>query len=230
MNENLGIALLALAGLSGLGTILLSIRLHGHLKRLNPRWANETCVPVRRLCRRELLLLATHGRLHLAVGFTLCLMLYLWAMPAFGVLSSVQVLASCSTLALIIALPAYLLYRNHLLPLRPLTGVRHCDRLLTDTDFRYVRGAWQHSDKDWFIRVGGGESCALRAAELDFSIPAHPSALGSLAAGARFPHPIDIRALLVQRRDGHRQIACIDATDDIVEWLEAHTVGRGPEH
>ena len=230
MNETLGVALLGLAGLTGLGMVLLCARLHSRLKGLNPRWADENCVPVRRLCRRELLLLATHGRLHLTAGFTLCLVLYLWAMQAFGVLSLVQALASCGTLAVILGMPAWLLYRNHLLPLKPLTGAVQCEQILSGAGFRYVRGGWQYSDSSWFIRVGGGESCALRASELDFSVPAHPSGLGSFAAGARFPHPIDIGALLVQRRDGRRQIARIDATDDIAEWIEAHAIGRGPAH
>lgn len=229
VNDTLAIALLGFAGLTSLGTVLLCAFLHSRLKRLNPRWADENCVPVRRLCRRDMLLLATHGRLHLAVGFTLCLMLYLWAMWAFGIMSSVQTLASCGTLAVIVALPAWLLCRNCLLPLKPLMSAGNCDQILKGIGFRYVRGGWQYSDGSWFIRVGGGEGCALRAPELDFSVPPRPSGLGSFAAGARFPHPIDIGALLVQRRDGRRQIARVDATDDIVEWLEAHKTSRSPE-
>lgn len=226
MRETFGDALLSAAGLSAIGAITLnaicSMRSH---RRLYPRWASDCCVPTRRLCLCELLSLATQGRLSLFFGLPLALLLYLCAMGAYRMLSYGQTLASCAALCTILFFPALILYQNSLQPLRSLLQAKEFRLLLASWSFRYTGGAWQYADAEWFVRVGGGESCALRASALDFTIPPLTSTLPAFTAGARFPSPAFVPALLLRRRDGKKQIARIDTPDDLNRWFAAH-VGR----
>ena len=219
MGETLGNALLLAAGLSGIGAIVLSVHCSvRHHKRLCPRWASECCVPTRHLSINELLSLATQGRLPLFFGLPLALLLYLCAMGAYRVLSYRQTLTSCAVLCAILFFPGLILYRNSLRPLRSLLRVKEFRQLPESWSFRYIEGAWQYADSEWFVRVGGGESCALRASALDFTIPPLPSTLPAFTAGARFPSPAFVPALLFHRMDGKKQIARIDVTDDLSQW------------
>ena len=223
MGETLGNALLLAAGLSGIGAIMLSVlcsaRRH---KRLSPRWASKCCVPTRQLRLSEFLSLATQGRLPLFFGLPLAFLLYLCAMGAYRVLSYGQTLTSCAALFVILFFPGLILYRNSLQPLCPLLRYKKIRQLSAVWRFRYTEGAWQYADAEWFVRVGGGESCALRASALDFTVPPLSTTLPAFTAGARFPSPTFVPALLFHRKDGKKQIARIDVPDDLNQWFAAH--------
>lgn len=222
MRECLGNVLLLLAGLLVATGILGYVRSIFCLHCLHPCWAGINCVPIHPLSRRQLLLLATEGRLSLCAPCVLALTLYLLAMRAYGVLSIVQLLSSIGTVYVIMALPAWILYQNSLLPLQTLMREKKSPLILRCVTFRYVRGAWQFVDGDWFIRVGSGESCALRSSELDFCVPVHLTTCVAFRSGARFPHPVEIDALRFCKKDGRTQIAITQPDDDLTDWVKRH--------
>lgn len=216
MRETLGTILLLLA-LSACPAVLL---LNARQSRGLRRWPPYT---PRRLSRGQLAFIATGGRLRAAGGIALALALLIGAMTAYGRLTLPQAAGTFLTAEAVLLLFVLVLLQSSLVPLRALwrPGLAPSDALL----FTPYDGAWQHSDDRWFIRVGGGDSCALYAPALDLTVPVQPTVLLTFEGSGGLPAADMPPALRFATRSGRPLVVKIRPDGALAEWVRAHGGG-----
>lgn len=191
-------------------------------RRFYPRWANACCIPRRAMTRRQLVELAANRQPLQIVRTTLALWLLFGATACYGRFAWLKAGAAMLTILILMLFFALSSLRDGILPMAELYRHRDFDRHFASRSFRYVDGAWQYADEDWFIRVGGSVSCALYAPALDFSAPVRCAALATCEGGGRIVRPVFLPALHFQRKDGRTQPAVGAAQPDFVDWIARH--------
>ena len=124
-------------------------------RRFYPRWANTCCIPRRAMTRRQLVELAANRQPLQIVRTTLALWLLFGATACYGRFAWLKAGAAMLTILILMLFFALSSLRDGVLPMAELYRHRDFDRHFASRSFRYVDGAWQYADEDWFIRIGG---------------------------------------------------------------------------
>ena len=224
--ETIGSLLLAMAlALFALGWVAYGISSVRQSRCRHPRHASQTCIPRRRLSRREIIDIATGGRIIPLATSTLSAILLtialflgrrFWLTTALGMAVGFFAIA---------AFYGYIVFQDCLRPLTPL--LRQESAFPQGAAFRYVDGAWQYADENWFIRFEEHTACAFFAPELDSNAPISYTAQLSFENGGRAVKPAAYSAMEAAKRSGDVYIGRIGYCPQLEQWIVGHggTIG-----
>lgn len=148
--------------------------------------------------------------------------LLLWLMGFGGRMSipaTIGSILSIGVFLLVFCLPHIL---THLKSFRRLDDIPDFDALFRSKEMQWLNGAWGYADKDWFIRVSLNHSAALRAADIDFSVPVRRYSLEWRVSGKTGGMHLTLWQLEFAGHDGKPIFACCEADQNIVNWIHQH--------
>ena len=215
-----GILLMASLFVLAAGWIAFLLRSTMKRRFRHPRHASETCIPLRRLSMLEIVAIATGGRLVPLASSALAALLLTACLAIGGRFGTATALGMAATVLAIAGLYGFMIWRDCLRPLGPLP--REGRQLVRSATFRYVDGAWQYVDDEWFIRLEEGTCCALHAPEIDFSQPIRWSANLSVDTGTRLPNPMAYSTIRAVTANGGIYIGKIGYCPSLERWVENH--------
>ena len=215
-----GILLMASLFVLAAGWIAFLLRSTMKRRFRHPRHASETCIPLRRLSMPEIVAIATGGRLVPLASSALAALLLTACLAIGGRFGTATALGMAATVLAIAGLYVYMVWRDCVRPLEPL--LREGRQLVRDATSRYIDGAWQYMDEDWFIRLEEGTCCTLHAPKIDFSLPIRWSANLSVDTGARLPNPMAYSTIRAKMVDGQSYIGKIGFCPSLERWVEVH--------
>ena len=219
-NTPAGILLTASLFVLAVGWLIFLVRSMKTRRFLHPRHASETCVPLRKLSMPEIVAIATGGRLVPLASSALAALLLTACLAIGGRFGNATAVGMAATVLAIAGLYSYMVWRDCLRPLVPL--LREGKQLVRDATFRYVEGAWQYMDEDWFIRLEEGTCCALHAPKIDFSQTIRWSANLSVDTGTRLPNPMAYSTIRAATANGGHYIGKIGYCPSLERWVETH--------
>ena len=111
-------------------------------------------------------------------------------------------------------------------PLKRLKEMHSFDEDFSGRRLVWCAGAWQYVDKEWFVRVGSGESAVLYAPEIDFEVePESFDYAYGIPGGFRYIS----RKLRFRCVNGDFYTAVVQETASLKQWMQSHRAKKPKE-
>ena len=113
-------------------------------------------------------------------------------------------------------------------PLKRLKEMHSFDEDFSGRRLVWCAGAWQYVDKEWFIRIGSGESAVLYAQEIDFEV--EPESFNYIfgISGVGAGHYI-CRKMRFRCVNGDFYTAVVQETASLKQWMQSHLAKKPKE-